>query len=247
MLIGMILTAAGPICYFIFCASILTMAFAFQGYVLFSTDVYDFRSLQKAFVNGLKYWVTEMDIDTLRTSNRHWGLIFFIKWTIIFLLILANVFVAILADAYVSEQAAVEEEEKLGKGRKTITEVLIQGFSAWTDKISDVQSIAQRTASIATLGASDKALELAKKSANAVGEASGLDKIAGSAGNLLGLADTDGDGAVDKKEMEASGMTGQEADDAIAAYDKDGNKKLSASELAAARKKGKGRDTPNAL
>merc|ERR1719163_799932 len=70
MLVGMILTAMPAIMYFIFCAMIFTIAFAFQGYVLFSVDVYDFRNFSQSIVNGLKYWVSEMDIDTLRMSHR---------------------------------------------------------------------------------------------------------------------------------------------------------------------------------
>lgn len=140
-------------------------------------------------------------------------------WTIIFLLILANVFVAILADAYVSEQQAVEAEEAMGIGKKSASEILTQGFWAWMDKTQAITDISKRAASIATLGASDKALDLAnaaaKMSADAAqsaaamsARASGIDKLAGLTGiggNMFG--DKDGDGGLDKSEMMAQGMS----------------------------------------
>merc|ERR1739848_821521 len=134
MLIAMILTAAGPIMYFFVCGAVLTMAFAFTGYVLFSTEVYDFRDMSIAFMNGFKYWVTEMDISLLRTSHRKVGLVFFIVWTVVFLLILANVFVAILADAYVLVQNQVRERERVGLCQMTAWDVFTKSFATWIDK-----------------------------------------------------------------------------------------------------------------
>lgn len=152
MLIAMLLSASGPIAYFIFCSLCVTAGFAYQGYVLFSPDVYEFRSFQDAFANGLKYWATSLDVMMLRDSNRGMGLVFFIMWTIIFLLILASVFVAILMDAYDIEQRAIAKDERAGKRDKTFYQLVVQGFQKWQQRMEQTIDVTKR-ASLTMRGA----------------------------------------------------------------------------------------------
>lgn len=149
----------------------------------------------------------------------------------------------------------------MGLGKKSVSEILAAGFWAWMDKTQAITDISKRAASIATLGASDKALDLAnaaaKKAADTAQQAaamsaraSGMDKLAGGltsmGGNLLFGADKDGDGGLDKSEMMARGMSEAEADDMLARLDKSGDAKLTSDELAQGRR-GRNSDKPNAL
>merc|ERR1719163_2469359 len=99
----MILEAIPVISYYIFCAMIFTLAFAYQSYTYFGSNIYEFRSFNQSIINGVRYWVTELDYDDFKNNARRLGPWFFIFWTIIFLLFLGNVFVAIIMDAYESE------------------------------------------------------------------------------------------------------------------------------------------------
>lgn len=144
MLIAMLLSASGPIMYFIFCASIITSCFAYQGYVLFSPDVFEFRTVKNAFINGLKYWATSMDMREIRESNRGMGLLFYIMWTIIFLLILASVFVAILMDAYDVENEAIKADIRAGKKEKSFKELIMQAIKDWRDRAEAAKAKAMK-------------------------------------------------------------------------------------------------------
>merc|ERR1719319_1575680 len=98
---------------FIFCIvlSVVFAAFGMVGFLAFSTDVHDFRSLPHAMVNLVRFTIAEPPYDELRNSNKALGSLYFGVWGLVMLLILANVFIAILCDAYADVIGEVEEEE----------------------------------------------------------------------------------------------------------------------------------------
>eukprot|EP01006_Ploeotia_vitrea_P041182 TRINITY_DN66490_c3_g8_i1.p1 TRINITY_DN66490_c3_g8~~TRINITY_DN66490_c3_g8_i1.p1 ORF type:complete len:1068 (-),score=605.24 TRINITY_DN66490_c3_g8_i1:683-3847(-) len=76
------------------------LGFAQAGYLAFSGDVDDFRSLGVSFVTLFRSIVGEMDYQALSDSNRIYGPLYFITFQVTILLILVNVFLAIITDAY---------------------------------------------------------------------------------------------------------------------------------------------------
>ena len=97
---------------------VIIVAFANVGFIAFSTDVEDFRSLPHAIINLGRYFITELPYDELRDSNRAFGSFYFCVFQWVMLMILANVFIAILCDAYadvIAEVDAEGEEDALAK------------------------------------------------------------------------------------------------------------------------------------
>jgi len=98
---------------FIFCIvlSVVFAAFGMVGFLAFSTDVHDFRSLPHAMVNLVRFTIAEPPYDELRNSNKALGSLYFVVWGLVMLLILANVFIAILCDAYADVIGEMEEDD----------------------------------------------------------------------------------------------------------------------------------------
>jgi len=99
---------AGDILVFGIILFVLWLAYGIAGFLVFSSDVSDYRTLRYAILNLVRYTVTDMDYDSLRQSNIMCGTIYYVTWTILMLLVLVNVFVAILTDGY----TACQEENK---------------------------------------------------------------------------------------------------------------------------------------
>ena len=86
-------------------------SFGIMAFLLFSSDVSDFRSFPMSFFNLIRFTVTEMDYDALTNSNRMLGNMFYVVWSILMIMILANVFIAILSEAY----ASISDDEDDGQ------------------------------------------------------------------------------------------------------------------------------------
>jgi len=101
---------------FIIILFVFFLAFGIAGFLVFSSDVSDYRTFSFAIINLFRYTVTEMDYDSLKQSNVTAGTIYWITWTLLMVLILVNVFIAILSDGFAlaqDEKREVEEESRL--------------------------------------------------------------------------------------------------------------------------------------
>lgn len=99
---------AGDILVFGIILFVIWLAYGVAGFLVFSSDVSDYRTLYFSIINLMRYTVTDMDYGILQQSNNMWGTIYYVSWTFLMFLVLVNVFVAILTDGY----AACQEENK---------------------------------------------------------------------------------------------------------------------------------------
>jgi len=95
---------------FIIILFVFYLAYGVAGFLLFSSDVSDYRRLRYAIFNLFRYTVTDMDYDSLKRSSIVGGNIYYVTWTLIMLLILVNVFVAILTQGYEDAQEDCNED-----------------------------------------------------------------------------------------------------------------------------------------
>ena len=104
---------------FLVVISIFISAFGFGGYIIFSTDVLEFRSLYYAIGNMSRAVISGLDYDSLlnRTQVSNWifASIFYIVWGVVVILILANVFIAILSESYANVQIDFDRDITLAK------------------------------------------------------------------------------------------------------------------------------------
>lgn len=98
--------------FFVVILCVFYMAYGLGGYLIFSSDVSDYRQLHIAVLNLFRYTVTDMDYDSLKQSSVVVGAIFYVSWTLTMLLILVNVFVAILSEGYEDVQDENRESEE---------------------------------------------------------------------------------------------------------------------------------------
>jgi hypothetical protein len=96
----------------VFGISLLVFVFAFAttAFLSFSSDVYEFRSFSSSILNLIRFIVSDMDLDSLSTSNKIFGPIFYCSWNLLIILVLANIFIAILSDAYSIVNLETREE-----------------------------------------------------------------------------------------------------------------------------------------
>ena len=95
---------------------VIFSAFGMAGFLIFSSDVDDFRTFFFSLSNMLRYTVTQMDYTQLSQSSRLWGSGYYFFWSLLMLLVLANVFIAILAEAYTRVIDTFDPDSKLGAG-----------------------------------------------------------------------------------------------------------------------------------
>ncbi|ETO08753.1 hypothetical protein RFI_28635 [Reticulomyxa filosa] len=101
---------------FILVLVIFFFGFGFCGFMAFSSDVDDFRSLIFAFFNMIRFVIGDVNYDALQLSSRTWGSVYYVAWSILMLLVLTNVFIAILSEAYGETIEEMSEEDKLSLG-----------------------------------------------------------------------------------------------------------------------------------
>eukprot|EP01029_Cantina_marsupialis_P000404 TRINITY_DN10319_c0_g2_i1.p1 TRINITY_DN10319_c0_g2~~TRINITY_DN10319_c0_g2_i1.p1 ORF type:complete len:1161 (+),score=355.17 TRINITY_DN10319_c0_g2_i1:100-3582(+) len=107
---------------FFFCAMfiIIFVGFAQAGYLAFSVDVADFRTIWMSLLTLFRSIMGDLDYVSLRDANAIFGPFFYIFFYVIVLLILLNVFLAILNDAYAEvrsqDMSSGAYEKKSGNG-----------------------------------------------------------------------------------------------------------------------------------
>jgi len=95
---------------FLFLLAYVVFFFAVIGWLLFSTEVEEFRHIFFAIVSLIRFIVTEMPTDALRNAS-YFGEIYNFMWNLVMLMILLNVIMAILIEAW----EAVNEEDEIEK------------------------------------------------------------------------------------------------------------------------------------
>lgn len=86
---------------FLLVLSIILFAFAFAGYLMFSSSVYEFRSLTYSLMNCFIFLISGLNFKTVGEFNNLFGVLFYLIFGITISLMLANVFVAILVEGYI--------------------------------------------------------------------------------------------------------------------------------------------------
>jgi len=108
LLFNLFYKTAADMFTFIIILCVFYLAYGLGGYLIFSSDVSDFRELHTALLNLFRYTVTDMDYDALRQSSVVAASIYYVSWTLLILLVLVNVIVAILSDGF----EKVQEENR---------------------------------------------------------------------------------------------------------------------------------------
>jgi len=108
LLFTLFMKTGGDIFFFGIIIFVLWLSYGIAGFLIFSSDVSDYRTYMYSILNLLRYTVTDMDYASLRQSNIFYGTMYYVTWTILMTLILVNVFIAILSEGF----AAVQEENR---------------------------------------------------------------------------------------------------------------------------------------
>ncbi|ETO13837.1 hypothetical protein RFI_23534 [Reticulomyxa filosa] len=144
---------------FILVLIIFFLGFGFCGYMIFSSDVDDYRSMVYAFSNMVRFMVGDIDYSSLQVSSRTWGSVYYVLWSVLMLLILTNVFIAILSQAYSETADELSDEDKLSFGFlgmrgavlrlqqmvRNVTKLGIDTLDADGDGQLDAQELAAKT------------------------------------------------------------------------------------------------------
>jgi len=114
LLFNLFYKTAGDMFYFIVILCVFYLAYGLGGYLIFSSDVSDFRQFGTALLNLFRYTVTDMDYEALKQSNVMAASLYYVSWTLVILLVLVNVIVAILSEGFetVQEENRAAPEEK---------------------------------------------------------------------------------------------------------------------------------------
>lgn len=110
--------------YFMFIYMLFLFSFMHAGYLAFSTQVADFRSLRISFVTvfaslagGASSPIGHMHTNLMKENssiveaNRLYGYIFFMTFNVVVLIILTNLFLAILNKSYITTRDQLNREE----------------------------------------------------------------------------------------------------------------------------------------
>jgi len=114
LLFNLFYKTAADMFTFVVILCVFYLAWGLGGYLIFSSDVGDFRQFHTALLNLFRYTVTDMDYESLKQSNFSAASIYYVSWTLAILLVLVNVIVAILSEGFEQVQeenrAAPEED-----------------------------------------------------------------------------------------------------------------------------------------
>jgi len=170
---------AGDIIIFGIILFVILLSYGVTGFLVFSSDVSDYRTLSHSILNLIRYTVSDMDYAALQKSNIFVGTIYYVSWTVLMILVLVNVFIAILSDGYSEAQEDIKEEhentfELLGKGNPLMN-LFSSKFFDFLDKDRDGR-----------VSHAELALEIGHEQAR----------------ELISAYDRDGDGMLDKAEHE---------------------------------------------
>lgn len=103
---------ASDMLVFVIILIVIFLAFGIGGFLVFSSNVSDYRTFSFSIINLFRYTVTEMDYDALNQANVTAGTIYYMTWTLLMLLILVNVFIAILSDGFAEAQEEKEQSNE---------------------------------------------------------------------------------------------------------------------------------------
>lgn len=199
---------------------VLFMAFGFAGFLLFSSDVEEFRTFPHSIINLVRFLISDLEYDTLTESSVVWGSIFYCLWGIVMILILANVFIAILTDAYMEVQKQRTESENIQFGallRGAPKELMKGASGAVSGAVSGMTSTISRIGKTLSL---DTRMKLTSKwSGKSVNDA-------------FDETDKDHDGNISESELAAAANISKvEAREVIKSRDIDGDHRLQQAEF----------------
>lgn len=96
---------------------IFVSSFGFGGYVLFNTDVIEFRQLHYAIGNMFRAIVSDLDYNMLlgetQVDNWIFASLYYVVWGVFVILVLSNVFIAILSESYANVQIDFDRDLNL--------------------------------------------------------------------------------------------------------------------------------------
>ena len=110
--------------------------FGLTGFILFGSDIDDFRNLGYGLANMMRYSCTFMAYQPFADSSRYAGSFYWYLWNVLMQLILYNIFIAIITDSFVrvSEIIASEDEKSVGlfgvKSAMSKLKSVVLGFGA---------------------------------------------------------------------------------------------------------------------
>ena len=87
------------------------MAFATSGFVIFGSDVMDYRSYGVSIRSMNNFFLTGINATDIIASARIFGQFYYYAWLLWMTFILINVFIAILIDSYSKTQVEIELNE----------------------------------------------------------------------------------------------------------------------------------------
>lgn len=97
---------------FSFMFAILMCSFSMMAYLVFGTDLYDFRTFISSLFVLVEVIIGQLDYKSLSTTNRFLGPLFYMAFIFFVVFVLYNMFIVILNDSYyIVRQEAVEAEE----------------------------------------------------------------------------------------------------------------------------------------
>jgi len=177
LLFNLFYKTAADMFTFIIILCVFYLAYGLGGYLIFSSDVSDFRELHIALLNLFRYTVTDMDYEALRQSSVVAASIYYVSWTLLILLVLVNVIVAILSDGFEKVQ---EENRKAPDERFIFTRFIPAAMRSYVFSYMDSNKDGY-------LNAEEFAL------------AHGIEKK--EAEDIIAKYDINGDGLMDEKEF----------------------------------------------
>lgn len=138
---------AGDLAYFFLVFVTFLVAFSMTAFIIFGSDLMDYRTIQWSILNLVIASVTELDYDSMFRSNRTVAAWFYTLWVFAMMMILINVFIAILLDAYTelrtqreknAEDLKAAGKDEAPEGFTLIKQQITNRFLRGSNKISKV-------------------------------------------------------------------------------------------------------------
>lgn len=100
--------------------AVFYLVFAISGFLLFNSDVAEFRKYSQSLISVNLFMIRGIDSDKVTASSHVFGWLFFFCWILIMGLVLVNVFIAILVESYAktAEELAIEDDSGLSLYKK---------------------------------------------------------------------------------------------------------------------------------
>eukprot|EP01084_Bolivina_argentea_P292960 503796_1 len=98
---------------FAFVIMVIVIGFGFCGFLLFSPDLFSFRSFGHAIFNLFTHLAMEMDFQEIKEQHPFMGSAYVSIWNLFIVIILANVFIAILSESFLVIRTQKAESENI--------------------------------------------------------------------------------------------------------------------------------------